>query len=101
MALTTFAPQQAALKPHAAEPCAKGNCGEKEAADDLAAAFLAEMLSFAGLSDAISARSGFGGEAMSGFLLQEYAEKIVDRGGFGLSEMIHSHVKHAEIANVE
>lgn len=101
MALTSLAQAQAVPNARIGAPCLNGECAEKAAADDLAKAFLAEMLTFAGLSDAISASSGFGGEAMSGFLLQEYAEKIVDQGGFGLSAMILSNLKNAEIADVE
>lgn len=101
MALTNVAPHPALPHPQAGGRCANGECGEKEAADDLAAAFLAEMLSFAGLNDAISARSGFGGEAMSGFLLQEYAEKIADQGGLGLSAMILSNLQKAKAPDVE
>ena len=101
MPLTNIAPFPAALRSHSGVPAESGERIEKAAADELATAFLAEMLSFAGLNDAISARSGFGGEAMSGFLLQEYAEKIVDRGGFGLSAMILSNLETAEGADVE
>lgn len=101
MALTSIAPHQALPHPGAGGRCATGECGEKEAADNLAAAFLAEMLSFAGLNDALSARAGFGGEAMSGFLLQEYAQKIVDQGGFGLPAMILSNLQKTKAPDVE
>ena len=101
MTLTNISPHQAVLNPHPGPHRANGEVGEQTAADNLAKAFLAEMLSFAGLNDAISAGSGVGGEAMSGFLLQEYAGKMVDQGGFGLSAMIFSNLKKTEIADVE
>jgi len=99
MALTMVTPVLTAPKPDAAGLRATKLSEESRAADELAAAFLAEMLSFAGLDNAISAQTGFGGEAMSGFLLQEYSEKIINRGGFGISAMILSHMNRAGIAN--
>lgn len=70
---------------------------EKELARDFAKSFIAEMLSAAGLEKSIGDRAGFGGDAMASFLVREYAEKIADAGGFGLSEKIYAQIMRAEI----
>ena len=51
--------------------------------------FVGQMLKFSGFSDARTQNIGFGGEAFSAMLLQEYAHKIVESGGFGLAEQIY------------
>jgi Rod binding domain-containing protein len=59
-------------------------------AKDLETAFLAEMLSHAGLEP--NSDSAFGGgigeEQFASFLRQEQARMMVDRGGFGLAEAL-------------
>lgn len=60
----------------------------REAAAEFEAVFVAEMLSHAGFEKALASEAGFGGEAMSGLLLEAYAERIVERGGFGLADAI-------------
>lgn len=80
---------------------AADRAAEAKAANEFETAFVAEMLAHAGLDKALSSRSGFGGEAMAGLLVREYAAKIVERGGFGLSELIVSHINRAELSNAE
>ncbi len=67
--------------------------GEKElrrAAEAFEAAFLAEMLSHAGLGETRDAFGGGAGEdAFSSLLVREQARLMVDRGGIGLAESIH------------
>ncbi|MFM7656535.1 MAG: rod-binding protein [Paracoccaceae bacterium] len=60
-----------------------------EAAKQLEAAFLSEMLSFSGLG-AVSAEfgGGAGEEQFSSFLRAEQARLMVDRGGIGLARSI-------------
>lgn len=60
-----------------------------EAAKQLEAAFLSEMLSFSGLG-AVSAEfgGGAGEEQFSSFLRAEQARMMVDRGGIGLARSI-------------
>ncbi|NJM35733.1 MAG: chemotaxis protein chel [Rhodomicrobium sp.] len=53
------------------------------------AVFVAQMLSHSGLAEAVSANGGFGGEAYSSALIEQYAEKLVEQGGFGLAEKIY------------
>ena len=58
-------------------------------AQELEAAFLAEMLSHAGLGDAEGPFAGGHGEAQfASFLRQEQARLMVQSGGIGLAEVI-------------
>lgn len=60
----------------------------KEAALELEASFLAEMLKSAGLGDTSEAfGGGTGEEQFSSFLLQAQAREIAKSGGIGLSEI--------------
>lgn len=61
----------------------------KQKSQELEAAFLAEMLSFAGLGETESSFSGgIGEEQFSSFLRQEQAKLMVQHGGIGLAEQI-------------
>lgn len=51
--------------------------------------FIAEMLKHSGFAEALSQNAGFGGEAFSSILLEEYAGKIVESGGFGMAKHIY------------
>ena len=66
----------------------------REAAQQLEASFLAEMLKSAGLG---TSRQGFGGGAgedqFASFLVQEQAMAMVRAGGIGLSESIYEALK--------
>lgn len=61
-----------------------------ERAKDLEAAFLAEMLSHAGLEPQSSSAfsGGIGEEQFASFLRQEQAKLMVERGGIGLAESL-------------
>lgn len=65
-----------------------------EAAQKLEASFVAEMLKSAGFGEA---RDSFGGGAgedqFASFLLDAQAEKIVESGGFGLTEALFESLK--------
>ncbi|WP_370541743.1 rod-binding protein [Actibacterium sp. 188UL27-1] len=69
----------------------------QELAVDMEAVFLTEMLKHTGLG---TARDGFGGgigeEQFSGFLLQEQARALAERGGLGLAESIFDAIKAYE-----
>lgn len=77
---------------------------EKESVDPLAmekarefeAVFIAQMLKFSGMDKAISQNSGFGGDAFSGMMLEQYARKIVDNGGFGLADQIYAQLRERQ-----
>ena len=53
------------------------------------AAFVSQMLKYAGLTEAITSDSGKGGDAFSSMLVDQYSQKIVENGGFGLAEKIY------------
>jgi Rod binding domain-containing protein len=60
-----------------------------EKAQELEAAFLAEMLAHAGLGEMQGAFGGGEGEAhFTSFLRQEQARLMVEQGGIGLAELI-------------
>lgn len=69
----------------------------REAAQQLEASFLAEMLKAAGLGQS---RNGFGGGAgedqFGSFLVQEQALQMVRSGGIGLSEALFETLKERE-----
>jgi peptidoglycan hydrolase FlgJ len=61
----------------------------REAAKELEAQFLAEMLRAAGFGKAQEAFGGGAGEEQfSSFLVDHHARALVDRGGIGLSESL-------------
>jgi flagellar protein FlgJ len=65
-----------------------------EAAQDLEAAFLAEMLQSAGLGQTSESFGGGAGEdQFSSFLIQEQAKHIVKAGGIGLAESLFEALK--------
>lgn len=66
----------------------------KEAATQLEATFLAEMLKSAGLgSQSGSFGGGIGEEQFSSFLLQAQAEELARAGGIGLAESLFNAMK--------
>ena len=69
-------------------------------AQELEAAFLAEMLAHAGLGDMEGPfGGGQGEEQFSSFLRQEQARLMVERGGIGLSQQIFEQLKTKEGGN--
>lgn len=65
-----------------------------EAARELEATFLAEMLKSAGLDDAPNGFGGGAGEEQFGsFLRMEQARAMVDAGGIGLAESLFEALK--------
>lgn len=68
-----------------------------EAAQNLEAAFLAEMLQSAGLGKTSEAFGGGAGEdQFSSFLIQEQAKHIVQSGGIGLAQSLFEALKEQE-----
>lgn len=66
-------------------------------AKELEAAFMAEMLGYAGVTASEGAFSGGQGEEhFSSFLRQAQAEAMVEKGGVGLAEMIFRSLAAAE-----
>ncbi|HGG63719.1 MAG TPA: chemotaxis protein chel [Rhodobacteraceae bacterium] len=68
-----------------------------EAARELEASFLAEMLKSAGYGKAREAFGGGAGEdQFQSFLLREHARAIVDHGGIGLAQSLFEALKLRE-----
>jgi len=61
------------------------------------AVFVAQMLKDSGMGKALSNDSGFGGDAFSSMLLEQYAGKIVENGGFGLADRIYAQLRSKEV----
>ncbi|HXI86361.1 MAG TPA: rod-binding protein [Parvularculaceae bacterium] len=61
--------------------------------------FIAQMLSYGGLSKALSTEGGFGGEAFSSMLVEQYADRLVERGGFGIAHQIYEQLSARESGN--
>lgn len=65
------------------------------------AVFVAQMLSQSGLGKAIAADGGFGGEAFSSLLVEQYSNKLVEKGGFGLAERIYDQLRQQDAPRAE
>lgn len=66
----------------------------RQIAKSFEASFLAEMLKHAGLGKMPEQFNGGPGEAAySGFLVQEYAEKVADTGRIGIAEQVYQSMK--------
>lgn len=69
----------------------------RQAAENLEATFLGEMLKAAGLGES---RESFGGGAgedqFSSFLVQQHAKAMVSSGGIGLAESIYNSLKERQ-----
>jgi len=62
----------------------------REQARAFEAVFVGQMLKHAGLTEALTGGGGkFGGEAFASMLTEQYANELVEDGGFGLAEEIY------------
>ena len=68
-------------------------------AREFEAVFVGQMLNYSGLTDAISGDSGFGGDAFSSMLTEQYASELIENGGFGLAEDIYQQLLQKEKNN--
>lgn len=69
----------------------------REAAIELEASFLAEMLKSAGLGESSEAFGGGAGEEQfSSFLIREQANQIARAGGIGLAESLYHALKETQ-----
>ena len=83
--------------PRAPRPAAPDDDALRAAARDFEAAFLAEMLTHAGLGRTPEAFGGGAGEdAFAGMLVRERAEALAARGGIGLAEAIFAALARRE-----
>ncbi len=89
--------------PSSVVPKAVGHEALREKANELEAAFLAEMLSYTGLGQGDSEfKGGVGEEQFASFLRAEHAKLMVQQGGIGLAETIFDALIKAEDSkNVE
>lgn len=60
-----------------------------QAAKDFETAFIAQMLKFSGLGEAITTGGGEDVAAFTDFYIQSFAEEISDTGGFGLADTFY------------
>ena len=87
-------PPSAAPLPAAANP---RDAAMRQAAIDLEASFLSEMLKAAGLDKAPEAFGGGSGEdQFTGLLVNEQARAMAENGGIGLAESIYNSLKETE-----
>ncbi|WP_372835716.1 rod-binding protein [Puniceibacterium confluentis] len=76
------------------EPASRRDATLRDAAKELEAGFLAEMLAAAGLGKTSGAfGGGIGGDQFASFLRQEQARAMVANGGIGLAETIYNALK--------
>ncbi len=61
----------------------------RQAAEDFEAAFISQMLKFSGLAEALTKGGGEDVAAFTDFYIENYAEKIVESGGFGLANKFY------------
>ena len=58
----------------------------RQSAQDFEASFIAQMLTFSGLDEALTAGGGEEASAFTSFYIQGLAEQIAEQGGFGLAD---------------
>jgi len=61
-----------------------------QAAKDFETAFIAQMLKFSGLGEALTAGGGEDVAAFTDFYIQNFAEEISESGGFGLADQFYT-----------
>lgn len=83
------------LKPSTASPERKQALMEQ--AKEFETVFVTQMLQYSGLADAVSGDSGNGGDAFSGMLVEQYANDLVESGGFGIAEKIYAQLLDKEV----
>ena len=59
-------------------------------ARDFEAAFITQMLKYSGLGEALTKSGGEAVSAFSDFYLENVAESLADKGGFGLAETFYN-----------
>jgi len=74
----------------------KAQVNAQTSAKEFEAAFIAQMLQYSGLADALTSNGGEDMQSFSQFYLEALAKKITDNGGFGIAEKIYSHIKNKE-----
>lgn len=62
----------------------------RQKAQEFEAVFISQMLTFSGLDKALTLNGGEQASAFAGFYIDQFAEKIAEKGGFGLAEKIYA-----------
>lgn len=78
------------LPPASRAPAAARPAAVEAAAREFEAVFLAEMLAHSGFAEALTRDSGFAGESMGSFLVEELGRQLAARGSFGIAELLQS-----------
>lgn len=72
-----------------------------QAAKDFEAAFITQMLKYSGLGEAMTKNGGEDVQAFTDFYIENFAEKIVEKGGFGLADKFYEKLLAKETAHAE
>lgn len=78
-----------ALKTAAAAP-SPAEAELRRSAREFEAAFVQQMLQYAGFAEAFGSNEGVATDAFSSYVLQHIAEEIASRGDFGLAEKFYA-----------
>ena len=97
MSEVTFPAATFAARGAVQQPVADTNDARlRQAAEDFEAVYLTEMLTNMGMArEPETFGGGFGAEAFQSLLNGAYAERIVDRGGTGIAEMVYRQLRGA------
>jgi Rod binding domain-containing protein len=72
-----------------------------QAAKDFEAAFISQMLKYSGLGEALTKNGGEDVQAFTDFYIENFAERIVEKGGFGLADKFYDKIAAKETAQLE
>lgn len=64
-----------------------------ETAKEFEASFIAQMLTYSGLAEALTSSGGEDVASFSQFYIESIAKDLTDNGGFGLAEKIYEHIE--------
>ncbi len=65
----------------------------RQSAEDFEAVFIAQMLKFSGLAEALTSSGGEDVAAFADIYIDKFAEDIVENGGFGLADNFYKKLK--------
>lgn len=78
------------------KPVAADNAELRASAEEFEAAFVRQMLQYAGFAEAFGAQEGASAEALSSFLLDHLATEIAGQGAFGLADSFYEKLAAAQ-----
>ncbi|MEM9421426.1 MAG: rod-binding protein [Pseudomonadota bacterium] len=88
-ALTAITPHTAPSLEGPSKPTDERDAALRESAKAFEATFIKQMLDTAGFADAFGSGGSATTESFASFVLQEIADDMVEKGGFGLAEDIY------------